>query len=88
MLTISNPKAILFYVALFPAFVELKDTNLIDMLKIMLCSTIAFGTVNLGFSYFASVAGSKLNNSSHVITINKIASLVMLSVGISIALKT
>lgn len=49
LLTISNPKAIIFYLVLFPAFIDFHGLTSFDVLKIMLCALLAFGSVNLGY---------------------------------------
>lgn len=58
VLTISNPKAIVFYVGLFPAFINFYTVNVVDVFMIMVCAFFAFGSVNLGYAYLAS----KINN--------------------------
>lgn len=51
IITLSNPKAILFYAALFPAFVDPAQLTLLDVLLIMLSSTLVFGSVNLVYAW-------------------------------------
>lgn len=87
LLTLSNPKAILFYVALFPAFVNVASVTLFDLMAILLCATLAFGSVNLGYSYLASKAGAKVKTSSSFGIIQKVAGAIMASTGISVAVK-
>ncbi|KJZ03928.1 LysE family translocator [Pseudoalteromonas piscicida] len=87
LLTLSNPKAILFYVALFPAFVNVVSVTLFDLMVILLCATLAFGSVNLGYSYLASKAGAKVKTSSSFGIIQKVAGAIMASAGISVAVK-
>ncbi|WP_060988546.1 LysE family translocator [Photobacterium leiognathi] len=43
LMTLSNPKAILFYMGFFPAFIDLQSTSLSDVIIIFMISTISVG---------------------------------------------
>jgi threonine/homoserine/homoserine lactone efflux protein len=87
LLTLSNPKAILFYVALFPAFVDIATITTSDLIAILLCATLAFGSVNLLYAHFASMAGDKLKHSAKLGVLQKFAAVIMASAGFSVAAK-
>ncbi|BBN83344.1 threonine transporter RhtB [Pseudoalteromonas sp. A25] len=87
LLTLSNPKAILFYVALFPAFVTLHSVRFFDMLAILACATLAFGSVNLAYSYLASHLSKSLNANKQFPILQKVAGTIMASAGISVAIQ-
>lgn len=87
LLTLSNPKAILFYIALFPAFVDIAVITTSDLIVILMCATLAFGSVNLTYAHLASQAGEKLKRSSKLGLFQKMAGVVMASAGISVAAK-
>jgi threonine/homoserine/homoserine lactone efflux protein len=53
LITLGNPKAILFYIGFFPAFVNVGEVATTDVLLIMGAATLAFGSVNLGYCYLA-----------------------------------
>nr|SHN98554.1 Putative uncharacterized protein [Moritella viscosa]SHN99411.1 Putative uncharacterized protein [Moritella viscosa]SHO00459.1 Putative uncharacterized protein [Moritella viscosa] len=50
LITLGNPKAILFYVGFFPTFVNIGDVSAYDTALIMLTATVAFGSVNHSFN--------------------------------------
>ncbi|MEZ9517385.1 LysE family translocator [Vibrio splendidus] len=45
LMTVSNPKAILFYMGFFPAFIDLKTFTTTDVVMILVISTVAVGGV-------------------------------------------
>lgn len=55
-LTLGDPKAILFYLGLFPAFVDLPTITLRDAVIIMLVATGVVGGVKLGYAWLAGRA--------------------------------
>ena len=67
LLNLSNPKAIIFYFGFFPAFIELQNTTVMDVLLIMLVATVAFASMNLFYASLAIKANSALgiNKGSH-----------------------
>lgn len=65
MVTLSNPKAILFYMSFFPAFVDIVRVDSIDLLIVLLVAFVTVGGVMLGYAFLASrskhmLAGSAL----------------------------
>lgn len=62
--TLSNPKAILFYVSFFPAFIDLTVVNGIDLGIILLVAAISVGGVMSTYVYLANTTGSRLKESS------------------------
>ncbi|QBG36488.1 LysE family translocator [Litorilituus sediminis] len=85
LLTLSNPKAIIFYVALFPAFVDINSITLIDTLGIMICATLAFGSVNITLAYTTAKASQYVCSSSKSGIMQKCAGLVMAGTGLTVA---
>lgn len=81
MITLSNPKAILFYVGFFPAFLELSSISMTDTAIIMLVATAAFGSVNLGYAYMASKAGVLFNSCKAKKRMNLTAGSMMIGTG-------
>ncbi|ESP92268.1 LysE family translocator [Pseudoalteromonas luteoviolacea] len=88
LLTMSNPKAIIFYVALFPAFVDFKTISTADILGIFACATLAFGSVNLGYSYVSAKAKKLVSNSKRLNIFNKLAGSLLSASGVTIATRT
>ncbi|OHU87710.1 MULTISPECIES: LysE family translocator [Pseudoalteromonas] len=88
LITMSNPKAILFYLALFPAFVSFEDITNYDLLGMLVCATLAFGSVNLGYSYLFSKAKTKvLSSHKRQGMFNKLAGAVLSVTGIIIVVR-
>ncbi len=52
--TLGNPKAILFYLSFFPAFLDLSTLSSMDVGVILLVATVAVGGVMTGYAYMAS----------------------------------
>lgn len=61
--TLANPKAILFYVSFFPAFLDLSQVTSFDIAIILLVTTLAVGGVMIGYAYLASRAGKQILHS-------------------------
>ncbi|KZN30459.1 hypothetical protein N480_05760 [Pseudoalteromonas luteoviolacea S2607] len=87
LLTMSNPKAIIFYVALFPAFVDFQHISHTDILGIFATATLAFGSVNLGYAYVSSSARKLVSNSKRLGIFNKVAGTLLSASGIGVALR-
>lgn len=51
--TLGNPKAILFYLSFFPAFLDLQSLTAIDTAVIFLITTLAVGGVMLAYAWLA-----------------------------------
>lgn len=54
--TISNPKAILFYLSFFPAFFDLATIAAIDAVILYILATVSVGSVMFGYAYIAHKA--------------------------------
>ncbi|KZN54472.1 hypothetical protein N474_01775 [Pseudoalteromonas luteoviolacea CPMOR-2] len=88
LLTMSNPKAIIFYVALFPAFVDFQNITPSDILGIFTCATLAFSSVNLGYAYLSAKARVFVSNPNRLGIFNKLAGSLLSASGIAVALRT
>lgn len=56
IITLSNPKVILFYLGFLPTFVNLATLGAIDIVVISIIVTVVLGGVMLGYAYSASGA--------------------------------
>lgn len=83
--TLSNPKAIVFYVALFPAFVDINSMLFINTLGIMICATLAFGSVNIALAYSSAKASQYVSSSNKSGVFQKCAGVVMAGTGLTVA---
>ena len=86
-ITLGNPKAILFYVGFFPAFVNVSEVTVSDTSLIMLAATVAFGSVNMCYSLLAVKAKKTFKSPNAATIINKTAGTIMISTGVLVAVK-
>ncbi len=84
LITLGNPKAILFYVGFFPAFINVSEVTLYDTGLIMLAATLAFGSVNICYALLAIKAKKVFKSPNASSIINKTAGTIMVSTGIII----
>jgi len=88
MINLGNPKAIVFYIGLFPAFIDVSQVVTADVLAIMAVTTIVFGSVNTCYALLALRAKKMLNNPNALSLINKTAGTLMVSTGALVAIKS
>ncbi len=81
-ITLADPKAILFYMGLFPAFLDLSRVSLADTAILMSIATGVVGGVKLGYAYAAERATSFFENSTARRRLNMAAGTVMLGTGV------
>ena len=55
-ITLSDQKAIFFYLSFFPAFLNLNQVSIFDVIIVMAISTVAVGGVKIGYAYLADRA--------------------------------
>jgi threonine/homoserine/homoserine lactone efflux protein len=87
-ITLGNPKAIIFYVGFFPAFINVNEVTFYDTSLIMLAATFAFGSVNMCYSLLAVKAKKTFKSPNATTVINKAAGTIMVSTGALVAIKT
>jgi threonine/homoserine/homoserine lactone efflux protein len=88
MINLGNPKAIVFYIGLFPAFIDVNQVVAVDVLVIMGIATLAFGSVNICYALLALRAKKMLKSPNALSVINKTAGTIMISTGALVAIKT
>ncbi|WP_144209633.1 LysE family translocator [Shewanella donghaensis] len=86
MIGLSNPKAIIFYVGFFPAFIPATTITILDALSVMLVATIAFGSINFLYALLAIKARTIFNSPKATLYINRFSGSIMLTAGILIAI--
>jgi threonine/homoserine/homoserine lactone efflux protein len=87
-ITLGNPKAILFYIGFFPAFINVSEVTFYDTGLIMLAATLAFGSVNMCYSFLAVKARNTFKSPHATRVINKTAGTIMVSTGVLVAVKS
>jgi threonine/homoserine/homoserine lactone efflux protein len=58
LITLSNPKAILFYASIFPAFISLSKVTILEAVILYTLATVSVGGVMLGYAYLSCNAKS------------------------------
>ena len=87
-ITLSDPKAILFYVSFFPAFLDLQKVSILDVTIVMIIATMAIGGAKLGYAYLGDKARLLFTSSRAKRGMNLTAGMVMIGTGIFLAVKT
>lgn len=87
LITLSNPKAILFYLGFLPTFVDLNSLNSLDILIISFIVTLVLGSVMLVYAYSASGAKKLFKSKSSIKKMNITAGSVMIGAGGALILK-
>ncbi len=85
LITISNPKAILFYCSFLPAFINLQALGLRDILTVALIVSATLAVVMSAYSLLAEHTGRRLGRGSGIL--NKSAGALMITAGSVLALK-
>ena len=86
-ITLGNPKAILFYIGFFPAFLELSRISTQDVFTIMIVTVIAIGGVNLMYSYMAHKARILMQSQVAKRRLNITAGSMMIATGTILVVK-
>ncbi len=87
VITLANPKVILFYLGFLPTFVDLASLSHLDILAISIVVTVVLGSVLLCYAWTASRAGQLFKSRKALKMTNRCASGVMITAGCAILLK-
>lgn len=85
--TLSNPKAILFYVSFFPAFINVQSVTAAEIGQLLLVATVAVGGIMALYAYAASKASLLFKSSRAAKTLNVTAGSIMVGSGVLLATK-
>jgi threonine/homoserine/homoserine lactone efflux protein len=85
LLTLGNPKAIAFFVALLPAVVDLHALRLVGYLQLVLATLILIPSVLFSYAAFASRFRALAANARARKGINRTAAVVLLGAGVGVA---
>ncbi|MEZ9395471.1 LysE family translocator [Vibrio splendidus] len=88
LMTVSNPKAILFYMGFFPAFIDLKTFTTTDVVMILVISTVAVGGVLSLYACTASKARFVFQGRSAKTLLNRLSGGFLATCGALLATKT
>ena len=81
LITLANPKVILFYLGFLPTFVNLQTLSAIDIVIISAIVTVVLGAVMLGYAYSASGAKKLFKSKAAKRKMNIAAGSVMVTAG-------
>jgi threonine/homoserine/homoserine lactone efflux protein len=88
VITLSNPKVILFYCGFLPTFLDLSALTLIDLVIVVTIITIVLGCVLGTYAFLASRARRMFTNQQAVRRLNRVAGGVMVAAGVAIAIRS
>ena len=83
--TLSNPKAILFYLSFFPAFLELASISFATAFSLYVIATVSIGGVMLVYAYMATKASNIINGNYKKCMLNRGAGTILIGSGIYVA---
>ncbi len=87
IITLSNPKAILFYVSFLPTLLNLSQTSIIDAVILYSVAATAVGSVMLGYGYIACKANMSYQNLSKRPYLRYGSGIVLIVSGIYVAIR-
>ena len=87
LLTIGDQKAVLFYLVFLPAFIDLSNVTFVDAAIILTIATVSVGGAKLTYALLADKASQLLTPGVHR-TMHVFAAVIMVSVGVSLILKS
>jgi threonine/homoserine/homoserine lactone efflux protein len=85
MITLGNPKAIIFYAAFLPTFVDLTRVSVGDIAIIAAVVVVVLTITNLSYAALATRARSVLRSRSAMRALNRTAGTMMVGAGIVVA---
>lgn len=88
IITLSNPKVILFYCGFLPTFLDLSALTLSDLALVVGIITIVLASVLTIYAFLASRARRMFTNQKAVRRLNRAAGGVMVATGVAIATRT
>jgi len=87
IITISAPRAILFYISILPSFIDLTKAGGFDILLLMAVATVAVGGAKLPYALLAYKSSLFLQDEKAQKVMNLLSGVVMLIIGLMVALK-
>ena len=87
LITLANPKVILFYLGLLPTFIDLQRLTTVDVLVTIAVVTTVLGTTLLGYALVAVRARKLIQSPRAARALNRTAGAAMLAAGTALAVK-
>lgn len=85
--TLSNPKAILFYLSFLPAFLDLTSVSVFDLIVVLAIALVSVGGVMLGYAYLAVKTQSLSKSTSSQTWIRRLSASLLVLSAIFVALR-
>jgi threonine/homoserine/homoserine lactone efflux protein len=88
IITLSNPKVILFYCGFLPTFLDLSALTIVDLMFVVAIITAVLSGVLITYAYLASRARRMFTTERAVKRLNRAAGGVMVAAGVAIAARS
>lgn len=88
LITLANPKVILFYLGFLPTFIDLGALNAVSVSIVAIIVSSVLAIVMLGYAFAASRASALISSSQARQTMNRVAGTIILVAGFSLLLKS
>ena len=88
VITLSNPKVILFYCGFLPTFLDLSALTIVDLALVVAIITLVLSGVLITYAFLASRARQLFTNKRAVKRLNRAAGGVMVAAGVAIAVRS
>ena len=88
IITLSNPKVILFYCGFLPTFLDLSTLTIVDLVLVVAIITAVLSCVLIVYAYLASRARRIFTTERAVKRLNRTAGGVMVAAGVTIAVRS
>ena len=88
IITLSNPKVILFYCSFLPTFLDLSALTIIDLFIVVMIITAVLSGVLIAYTYLASRARKIFTREKAVKRLHRAAGSVMVAAGVAIAVRS
>lgn len=82
LITLSDPRAVIFYVSFLPAFIDLSQFNFSQIITLMLCTIFAVGGAKLMYALAALKVQAVTLKTSYTNITHRLAAMVMASTGV------
>lgn len=85
LVSISNPKAVVFFMSIFPQFINLSQEYRPQFIVLAVTFSVLVIVIHTGYALFSSIAKSKLSSTSGRSALNKVSGGVFVGFGIGLA---
>ncbi len=87
IITLSNPKVILFYLGFLPAFLDLNALSMQEVIWVAIVISVVLSAVLIGYAWMATQARQKFQSSRAMKRLNQTAGGIMVTTGAVLVMK-